>query len=133
MFLSYLNLVPSFIQSHRHCAHKWLDSRRRLIIRGSKSTSNVLIIENLQSNRSPHTCKHTTPPISPNLHFKREIFFQIFYDHHQEGQLDAKCWFPVASHRPIDVLLLVFARQLKTMFLGRTRRTSDERRAEKKM
>lgn len=27
-----------------------------------------------------------------NLNFKREVFFQVFNDHHQEWQLDAKCF-----------------------------------------
>ena len=42
-----LNLIPSLIKSHRHGANKWLDSGSGLIVGGSESSSDTLIIENL--------------------------------------------------------------------------------------
>ena len=40
-----LNLIPSFIQSHGHGTDEWLDSGRRLVVGGSESSSDVLVIE----------------------------------------------------------------------------------------
>ena len=42
-----LNLIPTFIESHGHGADEWLDSGGRLIVGGSESSSDTLIIENL--------------------------------------------------------------------------------------
>ena len=42
-----LNLIPAFIESHGHGADEWLDSGGRLIVGGSESSSDTLIIENL--------------------------------------------------------------------------------------
>ena len=50
-----LDLIPSLIQPHRHCADEWLYSRGGLVVRGSEPSSNVFVIE--------------------DLHFKGEVFF----------------------------------------------------------
>ena len=42
-----LDLVPAFIQSHGHGADERLDTGGGLVVGGSESTSNVLVIENL--------------------------------------------------------------------------------------
>lgn len=52
-----LDLVPPFIQSHRHSADKRFYSGCRLIIRGSEPPSHIFIIE--------------------DLHFEGEVFFQL--------------------------------------------------------
>ena len=52
-----LNLIPAFIKSHGHGADERLDSSRRLVVRSSESTSNVLVIKYLD--------------------FKCEVFFQL--------------------------------------------------------
>ena len=42
-----LNLIPALIKSHWHCANEWLDSGGGLIVGGSESTSNALVIKDL--------------------------------------------------------------------------------------
>lgn len=64
-----LNLIPSFIKSHRHGANKWLDSGSGLIVGGSESSSNTLIIQNLD--------------------LEGEVFLQVLNDHDQERKLDS--------------------------------------------
>ena len=59
-----LNLIPTLIQTHWHSTDEWLDTGRRLIVRGAEATTNILIIQHLD--------------------FKGEIFLQILNDHHQE-------------------------------------------------
>jgi hypothetical protein len=66
-----LNLVPAFVQTHRHGANKRLHSRCGLIIRGSKPPLYTFIIE--------------------NLYLKREILVKILNDHHKERKLDTQC------------------------------------------
>tara|TARA_B110000503_G_C6947994_1_gene329822 strand:- start:250 stop:693 length:444 start_codon:yes stop_codon:yes gene_type:complete len=65
-----LNLIPALIKSHGHCANEWLDSGSGLIVGGSESTSNALVIE--------------------DLHFESEVLLQVLDDHHQERELDGK-------------------------------------------
>jgi hypothetical protein len=42
-----LDLVPSLIQPHGHGADKGLDSSSRLIVAGSKSSADVLVVKDL--------------------------------------------------------------------------------------
>ena len=77
-----LNLIPAFIQSHGHCANKWLYSGGRLIVGGSESSSYALVIK--------------------YLYFESEVFLQVLNDHDQERQLDGKCLLWVK--RGIDVV-----------------------------
>ena len=65
-----LNLIPSFIQSHRHCTDEWLDSGSGLIVGGSESSSYALVIQ--------------------DLYLESEVFLQVLDDHNQEGKLDRK-------------------------------------------
>ena len=65
-----LNLIPSLIESHWHCANEWLHSGGGLVVGGSESTSNALVIE--------------------YLHLEGEVFLQVLNDHHQERKLDGK-------------------------------------------
>ena len=65
-----LNLIPALIKSHGHCANEWLDSGSGLIVGGSESTSNALVIE--------------------DLHFESEVLLQVLDDHDQERKLDGK-------------------------------------------
>ena len=53
-----LDLVPAFIQSHGHGADERLDTGGGLVVGGSESTSNVLVIENLD--------------------FESEVFLQLY-------------------------------------------------------
>ena len=64
-----LNLIPALIKSHWHCANEWLDSGGGLIVGGSESTSNALVIE--------------------DLHLKGEVLLQVLDDHDQERKLDS--------------------------------------------
>jgi len=64
-----LNLIPSLIKSHRHGANKWLDSGSGLIVGGSESSSNTLIIQNLD--------------------LEGEVFLQVLNDHDQERKLNS--------------------------------------------
>ncbi len=52
-----LDLIPSLIKSHGHGANKWLHTGSRLVVRGSESTTYVLVIE--------------------DLHFEGEVFLQL--------------------------------------------------------
>ena len=52
-----LDLVPPIVQSHGHGANERLDTSGTLIVRGSESSSHVLVIEYLD--------------------FESEIFFQL--------------------------------------------------------
>ena len=65
-----LNLIPALIKSHGHCANEWLDSGSGLIVGGSESTSNALVIE--------------------DLHFESKVLLQVLDDHDQERKLDGK-------------------------------------------
>jgi hypothetical protein len=42
-----LNLVPAFIKSHGHGANERLDTGGTLVVRGSESSADVLVIKNL--------------------------------------------------------------------------------------
>ena len=42
-----LNLVPSFIESHRHSADEWLYTRCTLIVRSSESPAHALVVKDL--------------------------------------------------------------------------------------
>ena len=77
-----LNLIPSFIESHRHGTDEWLYTGGRLVVGSSESTSNALIIE--------------------DLHLKGEVLLQVLDDHDQERKLDGKCLFWV--ERRVDVV-----------------------------
>ena len=57
-----LNLIPSFIESHWHGANEWLHTGGRLIVGGSETTANVLVV------------KH--------LHLESEIFLQLVTGKH---------------------------------------------------
>ena len=63
-----LNLVPAFIESHGHGADEGLDSGGGLIVGGSESTSNTLVVK--------------------YLHFEGEVLLEVLDDHDQEGKLD---------------------------------------------
>ena len=65
-----LDLVPTFIQPHRHRANEWLHTSRRLIIGSTESSPYALIIE--------------------YLHLECEVFLQVLDDHDQERKLDSK-------------------------------------------
>ena len=61
-----LNLIPSLIESHWHGADEWLDTSGRLIVGGSETTTDVLVIE--------------------YLHFESEILLQLYAN--KIGELD---------------------------------------------
>jgi len=65
-----LNLIPSFIQSHWHSANERLYTGGTLIVGGSESTTNILVIE--------------------YLYLEREVFLQVLNNHDKEGQFDGK-------------------------------------------
>ena len=55
-----LNLIPSFIKSHRHSANERLYTGGTLIVRGSESTTHILVVK--------------------YLHLKCEIFLQLLQE-----------------------------------------------------
>ena len=65
-----LNLIPSLIESHGHCANEWLYPGGRLIIGSSESSSDTLVIE--------------------YLYLESEVLLQVLDDHDEERQLDSK-------------------------------------------
>jgi len=55
-----LDLVPTFVESHRHRADERLDARRALIIAGAESSTYVLVVQYLYAyNKNPHTHIYT--------------------------------------------------------------------------
>ena len=66
-----LNLIPALIKSHWHSADERLDSCGTLIIGGSESSSDALVIEYLD--------------------LEGEVLLQVLDDHDQERKLDGKC------------------------------------------
>ena len=42
-----LNLIPAFIESHRHGADEWFHTRRTLVVRSSESTTHALVVQYL--------------------------------------------------------------------------------------
>ena len=65
-----LNLIPSFIESHRHGTDEWLYTGGRLVVGSSESTSHLLVIQ--------------------DLHLESEVLFQVLDDHDEERKLDGK-------------------------------------------
>ena len=63
-----LNLIPALVESHGHCADEGLNSSGGLVVGGSESTSNALVIK--------------------DLHLEGEVFLQVLNDHDQERKLD---------------------------------------------
>ena len=61
-----LDLIPSLVEFHWHCAYEGLNFGIWLVVWGSKSSFYSLIIEDLD--------------------FKAELFFEIFDDHDQKGK-----------------------------------------------
>ena len=70
-----MNLIPSLIKTHGHRANERLDSGRRLVIRGSESSSDSFIVEDRD--------------------FECEVLSHVFDDHHKEWKLDSECLFLV--------------------------------------
>jgi hypothetical protein len=50
-----LNLIPPFVETHRHSADEWLHACGRLVVGSAETTSYVLVVE--------------------HLHLKGEVFF----------------------------------------------------------
>ena len=65
-----LNLIPALIKSHWHGTDEWLDSSGTLVVGGSESTSNTLVIE--------------------DLHLEGEVLLQVLDNHDQEWKLDGQ-------------------------------------------
>jgi len=65
-----LNLIPTFVQTHRHGTNEGLHARCALEIRGAEAPTNVLVVQ--------------------DLHLKGEVLLQVLDNHYQEGQLDPK-------------------------------------------
>lgn len=57
-----LNLIPSFVKSHRHGANERFYPGSALVVRSAEPPPNVFIVQ--------------------YLHLEREVFFQVFDDHH---------------------------------------------------
>lgn len=53
-----LDLVPTLIQSHGHCANEWLDASGRLVVAGPKSAPHVLVVENLLLGEQEQDSQH---------------------------------------------------------------------------
>ena len=65
-----LDLIPSFIQSHGHGTDEWLYTGCGLIVGSSESSSDTLIIQ--------------------DLNLEGEVFLQVLDDHDQERKLDGQ-------------------------------------------
>jgi len=76
-----LDLIPAVVESHRHRANERLHPRRRLIIARPEPTSYVFVVQ--------------------HLHFKGEIFLQIFDDHDEERQFDPERLFRIRRTRDV--------------------------------
>ena len=62
-----LDLVPTFVKPHGHCADERFHSCSRLVVRGSEPPPDVLIVQNLD--------------------FESEVLLQVFDDHYEERKL----------------------------------------------
>ena len=65
-----LDLIPAFVQPHRHRADERLHSGGGLVVTCSESSPDILIIE--------------------DLHLECEIFLHVLHYHDEVGQLDAQ-------------------------------------------
>jgi hypothetical protein len=65
-----LDLIPTLIKSHGHGANERLDSGGGLVVGGSESTSDTLVIK--------------------DLYLESEVLLQVLNDHDQERKLDSK-------------------------------------------
>ena len=65
-----LDLVPAIIQTHWHSTYEWFHTGCGLIVRGSKPSADILIIQ--------------------HLHLEGEVLLQVLDNHDQEGQFDAQ-------------------------------------------
>lgn len=65
-----LDLIPALVQSHGHGTDEGLDSGSGLVVGGSESSPDALVVQ--------------------NLHFEGEVLLQVFDDHDQERQLDGQ-------------------------------------------
>ena len=65
-----LDLIPAFVQPHRHRADEGLHSGGGLVVTRSESSPDVLIIQDLD--------------------LECEIFLHVLHDHDEVGQLDAQ-------------------------------------------
>jgi len=74
-----LDLVPAFIQTHGHGTDERLDSGRALVVGCSETTTNVLVIQDLD--------------------LESEVLLQVLDDHHEKGEFDPECLFRVHRAR----------------------------------
>lgn len=65
-----LDLIPAFIEAHRHGTDERLYASRRLVIGGAESSAHTLVVEHGD--------------------LECEVLLQVLDDHDEEGQLDAK-------------------------------------------
>ena len=66
-----LNLVPALVKSHGHGANEGLDTGGALVVGGTETSADILVVE--------------------NLHFEGEVLLQVLDDHDEEGKLDSEC------------------------------------------
>jgi hypothetical protein len=52
-----LDLIPAFVETHRHCADEWLDASGRLVVGCAEATSYIFVVE--------------------HLHFEGEVFLEL--------------------------------------------------------
>ena len=79
-----LNLVPPFVQSHRHRANERFYSCCALVVRSSETSAHILVIEDLDFE------SEVLFQLSKWLACKMGQMAYILDDHDQEGQLDAQ-------------------------------------------
>ena len=59
-----LNLIPAVIETHRHRTDEWFDTRRRLIITRTETTTNVSIVQNLSKEEKKNNEFRSTNVVS---------------------------------------------------------------------
>ena len=74
-----LDLVPAFVQSHGHGADKRLDPGSALVVRRSKSSAHIFIVQ--------------------DLHFEGEVLLEVFDDHYEEREFDTEGLIGVSGSR----------------------------------
>ena len=89
-----LNLVPPLIQPHRHSADEGLNTGGWLIIAGSKSPSDILVVKNL----------HLKGKVLLQLHVIASTFLMIMT---RKGSLIPKVYLSFAGQVTKDVVTLV--------------------------
>lgn len=104
-----MNLIPSIIQSHRHCTNKWFYTCCWLIITSTKTSTNISIIEYLYLSKIHAIIFRLFKSIDSILTCTSNVkyFFKFLIIITRNGNLIPSVFFGSAGHVIYVVLTLV--------------------------